>query len=73
MSLHKTTFDYLEPTLDQLASMKLLREAAKTYAATVEQLSPEGPDKTYALRKLREIAMWVNVTITRQADGSPRV
>jgi hypothetical protein len=33
---------------------------------------PEGPDKTYLMRKLREVAMWANVAVTRQPDGTPR-
>jgi hypothetical protein len=27
---------------------------------------------TYILRKLREVGMWANVSITRNPDGSPR-
>lgn len=38
----------------------------------VDALLPDGPDKTYALRKHREVAMWTNIAITRQPDGSPR-
>jgi hypothetical protein len=72
VSLHSSTFEYLEPTLDQKASMKIMRDAAKTYAVAVEQLLPEGPDKTYILRSIRQTAMWCNVTLTRQPDGSPR-
>jgi hypothetical protein len=48
------------------------RTAAKSYADFLEMNLPDGADKTYCLRKLREIAMWVNVAITREADGSPR-
>ena len=72
MSLHPTTFDYLKPTDEQVQVMAICRGAAKAYAQTLDRLVPEGPDKTYALRKLRELAMWVNVAITRQPDGSPR-
>jgi len=52
--------------------MQTLRDAARTYAEVVDELVPEGPDKTYALRKLREVAVWVNIAITRHPDGSPR-
>lgn len=52
--------------------MKQAREAAKAYALVLIELLPEGPDKTYTLRKLREVAMWVNIGITRQSDGTPR-
>lgn len=72
MPLHPSTFDYHAPSDDQVAKMALAREAAAHYAAAINELVPEGPDKTYALRHLREVAMWVNVSITREADGAPR-
>lgn len=72
MSLHESTFGYLNPTDAQKSDMQVCRDAAKAYADAIDAMAPDGPDKTYALRKLREIAMWVNVAITRQPDGSPR-
>jgi hypothetical protein len=72
MALHPSTFDYLKPTDTQIAWMDRLRAAAAEYASVLETYVPEGPDKTYILRKLREIAMWANVTITRLPDGTPR-
>lgn len=71
-NLHRSTFEYLKPTDEQIARMALLRQAAKNYAAMLTLHLPDGPDKTYALRKLREIAMWANVAVTREADGTPR-
>lgn len=70
--MHKSTFDYLKPTDVQIAEMANVRDAAKRYAETLTGLLPDGPDKTYALRKLREVAMWANIAITRQPDGAPR-
>ena len=52
--------------------MEQLRKAAKSYADQLDRLLPEGADKTYTLRKLREVTMWTNVCLLRQADGSPR-
>ncbi len=72
MSLHPSTFDYLQPTPEQISAMHILRTAAAHYAQTLEIQLPDGPDKTYILRKLREVAMWANVAITRHADGTPR-
>ena len=72
MTLHPNTFDYLQPTLEQVATMQQARFATTVYAALLEQLLPDGPDKTYILRKLREVAMWVNVAITREPSGAPR-
>lgn len=71
-SLHPSTFEYLKPTDDQLATMQKARFATANYAAELDALLPIGPDRTYILRKLREIGMWVNVAITREADGTPR-
>ena len=72
MSLHPTTFDYLSPSDEQKSQMVTARSAAKNYASIIDSMLPDCADKTYALRKLREVAMWVNVVITRQADGEPR-
>jgi hypothetical protein len=72
MSLHSSTFEYLKPTPPQLLWMADARAASKKYAETLDILLPEGPDKTYILRRVRETAMWVNVAITRQVDGTPR-
>jgi hypothetical protein len=72
MALHSSTFHYLTPTDAQIMDMTSAREAARDYAGTINLVVPDGPDKTYILRKLREVAMWVNVAITRNPDGSPR-
>ena len=70
--LHRETFDYLKPSKEQTAAMFELRRAARAYAMQLERYVPDGPDKTYLLRKLREVAMWANVAITRLPDGTPR-
>jgi hypothetical protein len=72
MTLHPSTFEYLKPTDAQMEAMSVCRQAAQAYAECLMDLLPDGPDKTYALRKVREIAMWANVAITRNADGSAR-
>ena len=72
MPLHKSTFEYLKPTDEQVHRMALLRRASADFAANLNDNLPEGADKTYILRKLRELSMWINVSITREADGTPR-
>ena len=72
MTLHGSTFEYLKPTDAQLAIMAKARSATAEYASLLDGLLPDGPDKTYILRRVRETAMWINVSITRQADGTPR-
>jgi hypothetical protein len=73
MTLHDTTFGYLKPIDKQIQDSEAVRQAAKQYADALEIMVPEGPDKTYMLRKLREVSMWAVVAITRQPDGTPRV
>lgn len=70
--MHDSTFEYLRPTDTQVATMSTLRDAAARYASALEGHIPDGPDKTYLLRKLREVGMWANVAVTRNPDGSPR-
>ena len=70
--LHESTFEYLKPTEEQVEDMAVVRKEAAIFAAVLDRYLPEGPDKTYIMRKLREIAMWANVSITRKEDGSPR-
>lgn len=70
--MHSSTFEYLKPTEQQMQDMALLREDFALFVGIVDNALPAGPDKTYIIRKLRECAMWANVAITRDADGSPR-
>jgi hypothetical protein len=72
MSLHPSTFEYLKPTDKQLHDMGRMRQAAANYARLLEEVLPNGPDKTFILRAHRANAMWANVSITRDADGAPR-
>jgi hypothetical protein len=70
--MHASTYDYLKPTDDQMTSMEKLRSAARDYGKALEELLPDGPDKTYVIRAHRSNAMWANVAVTRNPDGSPR-
>jgi hypothetical protein len=72
-AMNVAMFEFLKPTEAQIDDMDVCRKAAHGYAEVLEDMVPEGPDKTYLLRKLREVAMWANVAITRHADGTPRV
>jgi succinate dehydrogenase/fumarate reductase flavoprotein subunit len=72
MIMHRTTYEYLKPTDEQIEKMSRVREAAKTYSEILERELPEGPDKTFVIRAHRSNAMWANVAITRLPDGTPR-
>jgi len=72
MSLHESTFEYLKPAEEQVGKMADVRKAFASFTRNLDAALPDGPDKTYILRKLREAAMWSNIALTRNADGSPR-
>ncbi len=60
------------PTPKQLEDMDVCRSLFKEFINKIDSYIPDGPDKTYVMRQLRDSAMWVNISITRNADGSPR-
>jgi hypothetical protein len=72
MPLHSTTFEYLKPTDAQLERMADVRARFAAFVQSMEAALPDGPDKTFVIRNLRDCAMWANVTITRGPDGAPR-
>jgi hypothetical protein len=72
MSLHSSIFEYQKPTEDQLDRMAEVRSHFAAFALFLDGVLPDGPDKTYVLRQLRDCAMWSNVTLLRTADGTPR-
>lgn len=71
--MHPSTFEYLKPTDEQMKTMAVVRQASKDYCAVLERELPAGPDKTFIIRAHRANAMWANVAITREADGTPRL
>ena len=71
--MHNTTFEYLKPSEKQKEAVDEVRKATYEYYTWLRDYLPEGPDKTYTIRKLREVAMWANVALTREVDGSPRI
>ncbi|GAC1312342.1 MAG: hypothetical protein NVSMB19_26650 [Vulcanimicrobiaceae bacterium] len=70
--LHESTFEYHKPTAAQIEAMAVVRKAAADYARVIESVVPDGPDRTFMLRAHRSNAMWANVAITREPDGTPR-
>ena len=70
--MHSSTYEYLKPTDAQVDDMAQVRAAAKAYNDVLDEVLPEGPDKTFVIRAHRSNAMWANVAITRLPDGTPR-
>lgn len=72
MSLHPSTFHYLNPSEKQKFVMQEVRDAYANFTDMLQRVLPDGPDKTYVIRQIRDAAMWSHVAITRNQDGSPR-
>ena len=70
--MHPSTYEYLKPTDAQIMAMSRVRLAFAVLSNEISISVPDGPDRTYLIRKLRECGMWANVAITRQPDGTPR-
>jgi hypothetical protein len=70
--MHPSTYEFLKPTEAQIEQLAAVRKAAKQYNDVLDQVLPEGPDKTFVIRNHRSNAMWANVAITRLPDGTPR-
>lgn len=70
--MHASTFEYLKPTDDQISQMADVRARFADFVRYLDGVLPAGADKTYILRQMRDTAMWANVSITREADGTPR-
>lgn len=70
--MEASTYQYLKPTDKQLENMNILRTAADDYSQVLEAILPAGPDKNFTIRNHRTTAMWANIALTREADGSPR-
>ena len=70
--MHESVFEYLKPTVDQLKTMADVRSDFRVFADSLSHTLPDGADKDHVMRLLRTCAMWANVAITRNDDGSPR-
>lgn len=71
-AMHPSTYEYLKPTDKQIEQMARVRNAAKVYNDVLDEVLPDGPDKTFVIRAHRSNAMWANIAITRLPDGTPR-
>lgn len=59
----ETLFTYRAPSDQQIANLQNVREAAKHLAYTIMDNCPSGPDRTTAIRMLRECTMTANASI----------
>lgn len=56
-------FTYHSPTPEQAQSYLRIREAAKALARVIDAECPGGPDRTAAVRHVREAVMTANASI----------
>lgn len=57
-------FDYHAFDADQKAKSEAVREAAKVFAKVLVANTPQSPDQSVAVRKLREVVHAANAAIT---------
>jgi len=63
LNLLEHTFSYHRPTFEQQQHYTAIRAAAKHFAEVVMDNAPSCPDRSAALRKIREAAMTANAAI----------
>lgn len=59
------------PTPDQSEKLIRIREAGKEFARLIEREVVASPDRTVAIRCVREAVMWANMAVTNNGI-SPR-
>ena len=57
-------FLHIEPTPEQQANYLLVRQSARDLANTINELCPEGREKSLAITKIEEAVMWANKSIS---------
>jgi len=56
-------FTYHAPTPEQVIAYQVIRENARVLAGRIWEVCPPGPDRTAAIRKVREAVMTANASI----------
>lgn len=59
-------FTYHPPTEEQTSNYQLIRAIAYAYAVQLNEMCPDGREKTLAMTKLEEVVFWANAAIARQ-------
>ena len=69
----KNNFTYHTPSADMPKKFETLREKAKELAFLIEELVPNGREKSLAHTKLQEVIMWANagIIIPKQEEYLP--
>lgn len=59
-------FTYHKPTPEKAEKYPLIRDKAKELAYLIQELTPDGREKSLAITKLEESVMWANAGISRE-------
>ena len=59
-------FDYHPPREHQPADYKAIRNQARFMAETVDDLCPDGREKSLAMTRIEEAVFWANAAIARE-------
>lgn len=65
-------FTYHAPTPDQVPVFEALRDAGHSMAEKIMALVPPSPDRTVAIRHVREAVMNANAALACYPEGLPR-
>lgn len=63
MSEPRGPFDYQQPTATQIRQIQVVRVGLKCAYDTILGMVPPSAERTLAIRKLEEAAMWANKAI----------
>lgn len=61
----ENAFTYHKPKEGQPEKYKALRSKAKELAYLIDELCPDGREKSLAMTKLEEASMWANASVAR--------
>jgi len=64
-------FTYHPPTQEQVPVFMALRDAGHQFAETIMTLVPNSPDRTVAIRHVRDAVMAANASLACYPDGMP--
>lgn len=60
-------FTYHQPKAEDVKKFPMIRDMAKDLAYIIDELVPNGREKSLAMTKLEEVVMWANAGIARKA------
>lgn len=65
-------FTYHPPTAESIPTFEALRDAGHQFAETICALVPPSPDRSVAIRNVREAVMNANASLACYPEGKPR-